>query len=112
VIAWVDDGQGRERRANGLVTAPGYESVPIQVRRGVGSGFLPPATDGGVIPYEAHLHSLSQPKQIQVDPATSWTAASGVLSGSNHWPANSRIFIEADLTVPPVRRSRSMPARS
>jgi hypothetical protein len=100
VVAWVDDGQGRERRANGRVTAPGYESFAIQVRRGVGSGFLPPATDGGLISYAAQLHSLSQPKEIEIEPNTSWISASGVLSGSTHWPANSRIFIDAGLTVP------------
>jgi hypothetical protein len=100
VIAWVDDDQGHERRANGLITAPGYESFAIQVRRGVGSGFLPPATAGGLINYAAQLHSLSQPKEFQIEPNTSWTSASGVLSGSSRWPANSRIFIDADLTVP------------
>ena len=98
VIAWVDDDQGTERRANGQVTAPGYEDHPIQVKRGVGSGFLPAAVTGGVLSYAAQLHSLQDPKMIAIEPSPPWTPVSGVLAASTEWPANSRIFINDDLT--------------
>src|SRR5262249_24533275 len=100
VIAWVDDELGRERRANGLVTAPGFEVSPIQVRRGVGSGVLPPADQGGVMNYDARLQGLRDSKSISLEPTTSWTQVSGVLSSSTEWPANSRIFLQSSLTVP------------
>lgn len=100
IIAWVDDDQGRERRANGRVTAPGFEEDPIQVLRGVGSTFLPAASAGASLEYAAHLYSLQAPKSIAIDEATSWTSVSGQLSESTAWPVNARILLEDHLTVP------------
>lgn len=100
VVAWVDDEFGSERRANGLVTAPGYEAHPIQVRRGVGSGLLPPASQGGSVQYDAQLHSLRDLKAITIEPSTSWSVVSGLLDGLTEWPPDSRIHILDDVTVP------------
>lgn len=100
VIAWVDDESGTERRANGVVTAPGYEAHPIRVRRGVGSGLLPAASQAGSINYRAQLQSLQDPKTITIEPSTAWTSVSGILAVSAEWPAGSRILIQDGLTVP------------
>ncbi len=100
IVAWVDDESGAERRVNGLLTAAEYEASPVQVRRGVGSGFLPAASEGGLMHYSAQLQTLEHPKTIAIDPATEWTSVSGLLAGSVEWPAKSRIFIEKSLTVP------------
>jgi hypothetical protein len=99
VVAWVDDESGTERRANGLVTAPGYEDTAIRVRRGVGSVFLPAASQPGTFQYEAQLQTLLDPKTLTIEPTTSWTAVSGILSSSTAWPAGSRIFVKSNLTV-------------
>jgi hypothetical protein len=100
VIAWVDDGQGQELRANGVVVAPGYETYPIQIRRGVGSGFLPSPGGSGILSYRAQLLSLQDPKTINLETNTVWTPVSGVLTGSTTWPADSRIFLREDLSIP------------
>jgi hypothetical protein len=100
VVVWLEDGQGRPRRANGFVTAPGFEATPVQVRRGTGSGFLPPATVGGPLDYQATLPGLQTNKQVQIDVTTTWTTRSGILATSETWPPNSRIHLNGNLTVP------------
>ena len=98
VIARVDDGQDRALRANGWINAPGFDA--IQILRGHGSGFLPPATHGGALVYDAQLTTLQAPKQIIVEDTTAWTPVSGVLSGTTTWPENSRVFLTANITIP------------
>jgi hypothetical protein len=100
VVAWVDDAQGRERRANGYVTAAGFAGQDVRVVRGVGSGFLAPATSAGTLSYDARLRSLSNPKQIQIEPTTAWTVVSGSLPGETTWPENSRIHITGGIIIP------------
>lgn len=104
IVARVEDDQGRERRANGWVTAEGFENapVPLQILRGHGSGFLAPATGGTqqVIHYNARLFDLTASRQIQIDETTVWTPVSGTLNGANTWPANSRIHLTGSITIP------------
>ncbi|HOW68309.1 MAG TPA: hypothetical protein P5186_20935 [Candidatus Paceibacterota bacterium] len=100
VIAWVDDNEGRERRANGVVVANGYEAQPIQIRRGVGSGFLPATNTAGLLNYEARLLSLRDSKTIRIDAQSSWTSVSGALTGATTWASDSRIFIEDHVLIP------------
>lgn len=99
VVAWVEDDSGNARRANGEVVAPGFESSPLQIRRGVGSVLLPAASAGAELSYAARLHLLADPKTITIDAATTWRPVSGELTASTEWPAGSRIRIGADLTV-------------
>ncbi len=99
VIAWLDDGNGRERRANGVVTAPGYEANGIRLLRGIGSGFLPAATNAGTLSYEAQLHTLQAPKTIQIEAGTPWTPTAGIINSATSWPANSRIHITNSMGI-------------
>jgi len=100
VVAWVRDTQGNEIRGNGAMTADGFENSPIRLLRGVGSGFLPAATGGGALFYGANLHDMANHKTINIDTSTTWTTVSGTLTGSNMWPASSRIHVTASLTIP------------
>ncbi|MCF7976377.1 MAG: hypothetical protein K9N55_21345, partial [Phycisphaerae bacterium] len=100
VVAWVRDAQGREIRGNGTITAQGFDKTPIRILRGVGSGFLSPATGEGALAYEARLHDLASDKVVNIDSHTTWTTVSGTLTGANTWPANARVHIDADLTIP------------
>ena len=97
VVAWVLDEVGHAIRANGFITAPGQPS--IQLRRGVGSGFLSSNNPPGTLHYAPSVTGISTNKFINVEPATTWTAASGIL-GNTTWPADSRIHVTSDLTVP------------
>ena len=49
MVAWVEDDAGHALRANGFVAAAGHPS--IQVRRGVGSGFLGATNGAGALDY-------------------------------------------------------------
>jgi len=100
VVAWVRDAMDHAVRANGSITAAGHEGHALRILRGVGSGFLPPATAPGAISYPARLQGLENTKTVTIDDATVWTPVSGTLSGATVWPANSRIHLEADLEVP------------
>ena len=99
VIAWVDDGPGNSRRVNGVVTAPGFAGSPLPLRRGVGHAFLPAATSGGPLAYNAAVQSLADSKVINIDPSTTWTTVSGILPAGTVWPANSRIQVTGNITV-------------
>lgn len=98
VVAWVVDEEGHAVRANGLLTAPGQPS--IQLRRGVGSGFLASNTPLGAFDYTASIGGLITNKVVNLESATSWTAAAGTLNGNTVWPDGVRIRATAHLNLP------------
>ena len=98
VVAWVEDEGGHAIRANGFVAAAGHPS--IQVRRGVGSGFLAATNSAGTLEYAPAIQGLGTNKTITLDPpAAPWMQVSGTLSGNVSWPANSRVHITTNITV-------------
>ncbi|HXG48855.1 MAG TPA: hypothetical protein VNO52_14625, partial [Methylomirabilota bacterium] len=100
VVAWVAEGQDRVRRANGWITAPGFEANPIRLLRGWGSGLLPAADGGGSLEFQARLHDLQNAKTIPIEAGTAWTPVSGVLNGAVNWPPDSRIHITGHVGIP------------
>ncbi len=99
VIARAADDNDNERRANGWVSAPGFEANAFRLLRGHGHGFLPPTTNAGVIQYNAQVSGLQSNKQINIEPSTTWTSVSGTLSGTNIWGTNSRISVTGHVFV-------------
>jgi hypothetical protein len=97
VVAWVEDDAGHALRANGFVAATGHPS--IQVRRGVGSGFLAATNPAGPLDYAPAIQGLGANKTITLESDTVWTPVSGILSGNVSWPDNSRIFITTNLVI-------------
>jgi hypothetical protein len=97
VVAWVEDDAGHALRANGFVAAEGHPS--IQVRRGVGSGFLAATNAAGALNYASAIQGLATNKVIALEPDTAWTQVSGTLSGDVSWPDDSRIHVTANITV-------------
>ncbi|MCI0747910.1 MAG: hypothetical protein L0Y58_21090 [Verrucomicrobia subdivision 3 bacterium] len=97
VVAWVEDESGHAVRGNGFATAAGHPS--IQIRRGVGSGFLASNHPAGALNYAPAVQGLSTNKSIVLESNTTWTVVSGVLSGINRWDHNSRIYIITNLTL-------------
>lgn len=97
VVAWTVNDDGHAIRANGILDAPGHPVV--QLRRGVGSGFLAATNPAGALNYTPTVGGIATNKVIQIEAAPSWTTASGVL-GDTTWPENSRIHVTGNLTVP------------
>jgi hypothetical protein len=98
VVAWVEKPDGSAVRANAVLTAPGHPS--IQLFRGAGSGFLAATNEAGTLQYPAAIPGVATNKTIHLEDGTTWTTVSGILSGANNWPANSRIAVSGHLTVP------------
>jgi len=99
VIAWMDDGPGNGRRVNGNVTSTAFVERPLPLRRGVGHAFMPAASSGGTLTYDASIRSVSASKSIQIDASTTWSNVAGVLPADAVWPANSRIHVTGDITI-------------
>ncbi len=93
VIARVEDGTGNRLGVNGAVTAVGFEDYPLQLLRGVGSVFLPAATESGIISYAAQIQSLQTPRQINIEASTTWQTVSVDITSSVDWPEDARIHI-------------------
>lgn len=93
IIARVRDQLGNRLGVNGAVTAEGFEDYPLQLLRGVGSVFLPAATEPGIISYTGQIQSLQSPKQISIEASTTWQTVSEDITTSTDWPDNARIHI-------------------
>ncbi len=98
VVAWIEKPDATAVRANALLTAPGHPA--IQLRRGAGSGFLAATNPAGVLNYPAAIPGIQTNKLINLESSTTWTDVSGTLSGSVSWPANSRIAVLGNLSIP------------
>ncbi len=105
VIARVEDEAGRRVGVNGAVTAAGFERYPLRLLRGVGSVFLPGATEPGVISYAAEVDSVQAPKDIVIESVTNWQTISTDIATSTDWGKNARIRVTGDtdgaLTIAP-----------
>src|SRR6185436_19023230 len=72
----------------------------IQLRRGVGSGFLASSNPPGVFDYAASIGGLNTNKLVNIEPATSWTTAGGTLNGNTVWADDARIRVTSHLNLP------------
>ncbi len=98
VVAWVVDDQDHAVRANGVLASAGQNSV--QLKRGVGSGFLASNQAPGVLNYTPSVGGLATNKSITLESGTVWSNVSGTLSGVTTWPAQARIRVTGHLAVP------------
>jgi hypothetical protein len=98
IVAWIKNSSGGAVRANGLLTAQGHPS--IQLRRGVGSGFLGTTNPVGLLNYAPGLSGLQTNKTINVEPAPAWTFVSGTLNGDTVWAGDSRIAVNGNINIP------------
>ncbi|MBN2137467.1 MAG: hypothetical protein JW720_06650 [Sedimentisphaerales bacterium] len=97
IVARLEDGSGKRLGVNGVIAPDGFEHYPLQIIRGVGSVFLPGASEQGLLTYMARVNSLQKQKQINIEQATTWQIVSDDISISTDWPENARIRIN----VPP-----------
>ena len=98
VVAWVVDNDNHAVRANGVLAMGGQNS--IQLKRGVGSGFLASNQAPGVLNYTPSIGGLATNKPITLESGTVWSNISGTLSGVTTWPAQARIRVTGHLAVP------------
>ncbi len=97
VVAWMENGEGHAVRANGVLTAAGHPD--INIRRGVGSGFLDAVPAAGSLEYSPQVGGLPASKTITLENAPAWTLISGSLAASTVWPENSRIHVISSLSI-------------
>ena len=93
VIARIEDDSGSRLGINGIISAEGFQDHPLQLLRGVGSIFLPAATEPNIISYAAEIQSLQTTKQIIIEAATTWQTVSEDITTSTEWGENARIHI-------------------
>ncbi len=99
VIGRVEDSSGDRIGVNGFVNITGFENSPLRLLRGVGSVFLPAATQASELSYTATVHSLAVAKKIAIEPATTWQTVSGDVTASTDWGSDARIRVVGDLRV-------------
>jgi len=99
VVARIDNTSNERVGVVGDVTASGFEGYPLKLLRGVGSVFLPAATEPNTISYDAQIHSLQNTKQITIEAATTWQTESGNINSNTDWGSNARIHINGALTI-------------
>lgn len=99
VVARIDNTSNERVGVVGDVTAAGFEDYPLKLLRGVGSIFLPAATEPNTISYDAQIHSLQNTKQITIEASTTWQTESGNINSNTDWGTNARIHIDGALTI-------------
>lgn len=95
VVARVEDDLGNRLGVNSVISAIGFQDHPLQLLRGVGSVFLPAATEPDIISYVAEIQSLQTPKQITIEASTTWQTVSEDITTSTDWGENARIHISS-----------------
>lgn len=98
LVAWIENSAGKAVRANGLLKAAGHPA--IQLRRGVGSGFLANAHPAGPLHYAGDLAGQRTDKFVNLESNTVWAQVSGTISGEVVWPPNSRVAVAGSMTIP------------
>ncbi|MBN2594500.1 MAG: hypothetical protein JXA81_13410 [Sedimentisphaerales bacterium] len=93
VVARVEDDLGNRLGINSVISTEGFQDHPLQLLRGVGSIFLPAATEPNIISYTAETHSLHITKRITIEADTTWQTISGDIATTTDWGENSRIHI-------------------
>jgi hypothetical protein len=93
VVARAEDDLGNRLGVNGIISAEGFQDHPLQLLRGVGSVFLPAATDPNIISYVAEIHSLQTSRQMTIEASTTWQTVNEDITTSADWGENARIHI-------------------
>lgn len=93
VIARVENHRAKRLGVNGSVTSSEFPDTPLPLMRGVGSVFLPAASESGILSYSARIGGLQTRKQIRIDASTAWQIVSSDITESTTWESNARIYL-------------------
>ncbi|UCD49904.1 MAG: hypothetical protein JSW27_20535, partial [Phycisphaerales bacterium] len=100
IIARVKGESGTRLGVNGTLKGPTPSAAELSILRGVGSLFLPAATEPGAVSWTGQIHGLRGSREITVEAATDWHEVSGGLTASVDWGENARIRIRGDADHP------------
>ncbi len=106
VVARVENEAGRRLGVNGAIEAAEFPDHPLDLLRGVGSVFLPAATDPGPLLYSGRIHSLQASREIVIEATTEWQTVSGEVAAATSWPEDARIRITGDALT--IRRGATL----
>ena len=95
IVARLEDDLGNRLGINSVVSAIGFQDHPLQLMRGIGSVFLPAATEPDIISYVAEIHSLKTHKQITIEASPIWQTVFEDITTSTDWGENARIHISS-----------------
>lgn len=99
VVAKLSDGEGEALRLNGRVALNGLSGRSFWLRRGWGSRMVPGLATAGTLELDGRLQGLIAERPVIIEETTTWTPASGAITGSVDWPANARVHITGTLTI-------------
>lgn len=97
VVAWVTNRVGAVVRSHGLLSTD--HGSPIQLRRGVGSGFLKPSASAEPTAVHLKIASIATQHAIAMEPNPAWTDVAGILKTNTTWPERARIRVTAPVTL-------------
>lgn len=97
LVAWVTHRVGGVVRSHGLLSTG--HGAPIQLRRGVGSGFLTLSASSEPTTVPLKIGPIETQQTIAVETNPVWTDVSGSLSNNTTWPERSRIRITAPVAL-------------
>ncbi len=104
VIARVEDAFDKRRPVNGAIIAGEFPDSPLSLLRGVGSVFLPSASESGVLSWTGQIHSLEAARVIEIEASTNWQEIDGDIVAAADWGDDARIHISGVtddvLTIP------------
>ena len=101
LVAWVETDSGSPVRANGRLVTDDF--APLQLRRGVGSVISPAFAASGIQTWAPRHHDLQGTRTIVIEAETAWAPLEGIVDPGTEWPANSRVDVTGDLTIPAGR---------
>ncbi len=100
IIARVDDRSGKRLGVNGAIAPAEFPDHPLELLRGVGSVFLPAATEPNALSWTAHIQSLQVSRTIAIEASTDWQEVSGDIVTSTDWGEDARIRIRGGADHP------------
>ena len=97
VVVWVKNDEDEVIRVNAILDVAGQTQV--QLRRGVGSGFLNPNHAVGRLNLRLRIPGLETNIVLDAEQGTEWTPCAGLLAGEVVWGAGARIAVTNNVTV-------------
>ncbi|HOK77691.1 MAG TPA: hypothetical protein PLW35_08220 [Verrucomicrobiota bacterium] len=97
VVVWIKNDENKVLRVNAVLDVGGR--TQMQLRRGVGSGFLNSNHAAGRLNLVFRIPGLETNIVLDAEQGIEWTPCAGLLAGEVIWGAGARIAVTNNLTV-------------